>query len=107
MPFVVTMSKRGEPPWHWLALASVNDADWKVWPLSPVMSAPAAAFVAVGQFFARWRTPLLYVAVTQPVAPGSKTPGSSAAVAVAVRARAAAATAAISSFFTICLLVFA
>src|SRR3954452_25451057 len=24
VPAVVTTSKRGEPPWHWLALASVN-----------------------------------------------------------------------------------
>ena len=29
------------------ALASVNEADWNVWPLTPVISAPAAAFVAV------------------------------------------------------------
>ena len=26
-PVVVTTMNRGEPPWHWLALASVNEAD--------------------------------------------------------------------------------
>jgi homoserine kinase len=60
----------------------VNDADWNV-PATPVMLAPAAAFVVDTQFFARWSTPLLYVDVTQPVLPGSNTPGSSAAAAVA------------------------
>ena len=60
------MSNRGEPPWHCAALASVNDADWNVWPVRPVMSAWAAAFVAVGQFLARWSTPLLYDELTQP-----------------------------------------
>jgi hypothetical protein len=42
-----------------VALARVNDADANVAPVKPVMSAPAAAFVGVGQFFARCRTPLL------------------------------------------------
>ena len=27
-PVVVTTTKRGEPPWHWAVLASVNDPDW-------------------------------------------------------------------------------
>jgi hypothetical protein len=26
-PVVVSMLNRGEPPWHWVALAKVNDAD--------------------------------------------------------------------------------
>ena len=85
---MVTTSNRGEPPWHWLVLASVNDADWNVWPFRPVMSAPAAAFVDVGQFFSRWRTPFEYVAVGHPVLPGSYTPGSSAAAAVAAKTSA-------------------
>src|SRR3954465_11412550 len=70
-PVVVCTSKRGEPPWHWLVLASVNDADMNVCPSRPVRSAPAAAFVGVGQFFARCRTPAENVAVGQPVLPGS------------------------------------
>jgi hypothetical protein len=56
-PVVVSTLKRGEPPWHWLALASVNEADVNVCPSSPVISAPAAAFVDVGQVFSRCRTP--------------------------------------------------
>src|SRR6266436_2246431 len=56
---VVYTSNRGEPPLHWAALARVNDAEVNVDPSNPVMSAPAAAFVAVGQFLARCRTPLL------------------------------------------------
>jgi len=44
---------------HWPVLARVNDAVVNVAPANPVMSAPAAAFVAVGQFFAKCRTPLL------------------------------------------------
>src|SRR4051812_25338155 len=48
VPVVVTTLNRGEPPWHWLALASVNDADENVWPLKPVIVAPAEAFVPVG-----------------------------------------------------------
>src|SRR6185312_9861894 len=58
-PSLVTTTKRGEPPWHWEAFASVNDADWNACPSAPVMSAPAAAFVGVGQGFARCSTPLL------------------------------------------------
>jgi hypothetical protein len=30
----VTTSKRGEPPCHWLTLASVNAAQVNVWPVS-------------------------------------------------------------------------
>ena len=33
-PVVVSTLNRGEPPWHWVALANVNDADWNVWPLT-------------------------------------------------------------------------
>src|SRR3954451_2684390 len=95
----ITTSNRGDPPWHWLALASVNDADWNVWPVRPVMSAPAAAFVGVGQFLARCSTPCAYVEVTQPVLPGSYTPGSSAAAVVAANTRAQAAIAATRIFF--------
>src|SRR4051794_29568706 len=54
---VVTMLNRGEPPWHWVVLLSVNDADVNVWPVSPVMSAPADAFVVVAQFFSRCSQP--------------------------------------------------
>ncbi|TMK57254.1 MAG: hypothetical protein E6G60_17065 [Actinobacteria bacterium] len=43
---VVETLNRGEPPWHCDVLASVNDADVKVWPATPVMSAPAAAFTS-------------------------------------------------------------
>jgi hypothetical protein len=93
------MSKRGEPPWHWLALFNVNDAETNAWPSRPVMSAPAAAFVEVGQFFSRCSTPLLNVACTQPVFPGSKTPGTSAPAAVPASANAATATAAASNRF--------
>ena len=57
-PVDVTMTNRGEPPWHWLALASVNEAEVNVWPSAPVMSAPAAAFTVVAQFFSRWSVPL-------------------------------------------------
>jgi hypothetical protein len=48
---VVTTLKRGEPPWHWLALASVNEPDENVCPSRPVIDAPADAFVLVAQFF--------------------------------------------------------
>ena len=58
-PEVVKMLNRGEPPWHWLVLASVNEAVANGWPVSPVMSPKAEALIAVGQFFSRWRTPLL------------------------------------------------
>src|SRR5947208_14563317 len=99
VPFVVTTSKRGEPPWHWLVLASVNDAEVNVCPSSPVMSAPAAAFVDVAQFFSRWSTPLANDAFGHPVLPGSKTPGTSAPAAVPASASAAAAAAAVMSRF--------
>ena len=99
MPAVVTTSKRGEPPWHCAALASVNEADANVWPVNPVMSAPAAALVAVGQFLARCSTPALYVAVGHPVLPGSKTPGSSAAEAVAASMSAITVTPKAICFF--------
>src|SRR5689334_10904779 len=101
VPSVVTTSKRGEPPWHWLVLASVNDADVNVWPSRPVMSAPAAAFVDVGQFFSRCSTPLLNVECTQPVLPGSNTPGTSTAPAVPTTISAAAATAATMNPFIV------
>src|SRR3954468_5432928 len=63
------------------------------------MSAPAAAFVDVAQFFSRWRTPCEYVATGQPVLPGSYTPGSSAAVAAAANASVQAAAAMAMSRF--------
>jgi hypothetical protein len=47
VPFELATLKRGEPPWHWLAFASVNDADENVWPSRPVIDAPAEAFVVV------------------------------------------------------------
>ena len=93
------MSNRGEPPLHCAALLSVNEADVNVCPARPVMSAPAAAFVAVGQFFSRWSTPLENVATGQPVLPGSKTPGTSAAAAVEARASVSAAVATMIAFF--------
>jgi len=34
-PVVVETLKRGDPPWHWLVLASVNDADANAWPATP------------------------------------------------------------------------
>jgi hypothetical protein len=102
-PVVVSTLNRGEPPWHWLVLASVNEADWNVWPLRPVMSAPAAAFVDVGQFFSRCNVFvfLTNVALTQPVLPGSNTPGTSAADAETVKASAVARTPAIRNFFMV------
>jgi hypothetical protein len=42
---LVTTLKRGEPPWHCAGFASVNDADVKVCPPTPVIVAPADAFV--------------------------------------------------------------
>src|SRR5512133_3755754 len=65
------------------------------------MSAPAAAFVAVGQFFSRCNVFvfLMYVALTQPVLPGSNTPGTSAADAETAKASAVARTPAIRNFF--------
>jgi hypothetical protein len=38
-------------------LLSVNDADVNGWPVSPVMFAPADAFVVVAQFFSRCSQP--------------------------------------------------
>jgi hypothetical protein len=38
-------------------LLSVTDADVNVWPVSPVMFAPADAFVVVAQFFSRCSQP--------------------------------------------------
>jgi hypothetical protein len=86
---------------HWLVLARVNDADWNVWPLTPVMSAPAAAFVAVGQFFSRCNVFvfLMTVALTQPVLPGSNTPGTTAADAETVKTSAVAKTPVMRSIF--------
>ena len=100
-PVVVETLKRGDPPWHWLVLASANDADSNARPLTPVTSAPAAAFVASGQFFSRCSVFvfLMYVDLTQPVLPGSKTPGTSAAEAAAVKASVSARTPATKSFF--------
>ena len=63
--------KRGEPPWHCVELSSVNAADWKVWPLTPVISAPAAALAVVAQVFSRCSVFLAKVALTQPRLPGS------------------------------------
>lgn len=65
------MSNRGEPPLQTVPAESVNSAELNVCPARPVMSAPAAASVAVGQFFSRWSTPPEYVATGQPVFPGS------------------------------------
>src|SRR3954469_3377750 len=90
VPVVVTMLNRGEPPWHWLVLLSVNDADVNVWPVSPVMFAPADAFVVVAQFFSRCSQPFCTTATGHPVWPGSNTPGTSAALAPAANAHAAA-----------------
>jgi hypothetical protein len=90
VPFELATLKRGEPPWHWLALASVNDADENVWPSRPVIDAPADAFVAVEQFFSRCSTPLLYVDTTGQLEPvPTKVHGASAAAAVLATARAA------------------
>src|SRR3954447_6021723 len=92
------MSNRGEPPLHCDALASVNDADVNVWPVNPVMSAPAAASAVVGHFFSRWSTPWLYVlTVHAPV--GSYGAITSAAAAGPATARAHAAIAAMITFF--------
>jgi hypothetical protein len=77
----------------------VNDDDWNVWPETPVISAPAAAFVAVGQFFSRCRVFLLNVALTQPVFPGSNTPGTSAADAETAITSAVAAAANVANLF--------
>src|SRR5262245_51590619 len=40
---VVTTLKRGEPPWHWAVLASVNDAESSACPARPLIVAPADA----------------------------------------------------------------
>src|SRR5438128_2769914 len=98
-PFVVTTSKRGEPPWHCAVDASVNEAEVKVWPSSPVMSAPAAAFVDVAQFFSRWRTPFANDAFGHPVLPGSNTPGTRVAAAVPASTSADTATATMTNRF--------
>src|SRR5438105_7363112 len=63
------------------------------------MSAPAAAFVAVGQFFSRWSTPFENVDTGQPVLPGSNTPGTSVAAAVPASARVISAAATAMSRF--------
>jgi hypothetical protein len=78
---------------------SVNDADSNV-PVTPVMSAPAAAFVVVAQFFSRWSQPSAKLAFGHPVLPGSYTPGTSAADADDTRTNADAAIVATSVFFT-------
>src|SRR5579864_3228674 len=100
VPFELATLKRGEPPWHWLALASVNDADENVWPSRPVIDAPADALVVVGQFFSRCRTPLSYVDTTgqdEPVP--TNVHGASAAAAVLASARAAIAALRNTSLF--------
>src|SRR5262249_29058447 len=94
VPAVVTRTSRGELSWHWLVLASVNDADSSGWLVRPVMLAPAEAVVAVAQLFSRWSTPFAYLATVQPVWPGSKMPGWSAAAAPPAKASAEKATAA-------------
>src|SRR5579864_6440940 len=96
----VTTLKRGEPPWHCVALASVNEPDENVCPARPVIEAPAAALVDVVQFFSRCRTPLLYVDTTGHVVPvPTNVHGASAAAAVPARASAAAAAAKNTSLF--------
>jgi hypothetical protein len=89
------MLKRGEPPWHCEAFASVNDADVNVCPLTPVIVAPAEAFVSVVHGFDRCNTPLLYVDVGEQTAPApTNVHGTSAAAAVPASARAATPAAA-------------
>src|SRR4029077_12945510 len=63
------------------------------------MSAPADAFVVVAQFLARWRTPLVNVAVGQPVWPGPKTPGTRGAAAVPTSPSVRTSAAAVMSRF--------
>src|SRR5436305_14898622 len=95
------MLNRGEPPWHWLVLASVNDAEVNGCPLTPVILPNADTTVAVGQFFSRCSVPFTTVALTQPASAGfcAKVPGMSAAAAVPARASVrTAAVAAISLF---------
>jgi hypothetical protein len=100
VPVVVKMLKRGEPPWHWVAFASVNEADVKVCPLTPVISAPAEATVSVVQGFDRCRTPLLKVDVGAQTAPGAtNVPGTSAAAAELTNASAITAVPMTMSFF--------
>jgi hypothetical protein len=97
--------KRGEPPWHWAGLASVNEADVNVCPLTPVISAPADAFVGVVHGFDRWSTPPLNVEATPGHAlPGSNVDGTSAAAAVPASASVRTVAAATSSF-RLCLLL--
>src|SRR5206468_3796102 len=108
VPVVVKTLKRGEPPWHWAALASVNEADVKVWPFAPVMVAPADAFVAVAHGFARWSTPALNVEETPGQAfAGSNVNGSSAAAAVPASASTATTVAASKIFLIVSSLIFA
>src|SRR5665213_2503384 len=93
------MLKRGEPPWHWAVFARVKDALENVCPSAPVMLAPADAFVVVAQFFTRCSTPPLYDDDGQPVVPGSKVHGVSAAAAVPASASAAVAAMRRITFF--------
>ena len=94
------MLNRGEPPWHWLVLASVNEADVNGWPLTPVIVAYADAFVSVAHGLARCSTPPLTVAFGHPVSWGSKTCGTSAAAAVPASAMAATLAAMMISLLT-------
>src|ERR1700730_15146844 len=79
---VVTMLKRGEPPWHWLALFSVNDPDKNGCPFISVIRPYADAGVEFTQLFSRCRHPFCAFATGQPVLFWSKVPGTSAAPAV-------------------------
>src|SRR2546421_11667028 len=83
VPFELVMLNRGEPPWHWLVLASVNDAEVNGCPLTPVILPNADTTVAVGQFFSRCSVPFTTVALTQPASAGvcATVPGMSAAAA--------------------------
>src|SRR5262249_24422717 len=92
------MLKRGDPPWHWPAFASVNEADANACPLRPVMVAPADALVVVAQFFARWSTPFENDEVGQAVLPGSNTHGERAAAAELAVPSAATMTAVVIAF---------
>src|SRR5262245_38694324 len=69
VPFVVLTLKRGDPPWHCVVLASVNDADWNVCPAKPLIVAPADATIGVSQFFSRWSTPFENVDTTGQLTP--------------------------------------
>jgi hypothetical protein len=93
------MLKRGEPPWHWPVFASVNEAETKACPLTPVIRPNADATVAVGQFFSRCSVPFATDALTHPASAGfcAKVPGTTAAAAPA-SASAARTPAAVISF---------